>query len=60
MAGNNYKLLIQAQLDPSKIQAEIKALSGKSVLLVRTEFKQDDFAKFEKKLEEVTKSGKSR
>jgi TP901 family phage tail tape measure protein len=53
MAGNNYKLLLEAQLDPQKIQAQINALSNKSVMNIKMDFAQGDMAKFEAELEKI-------
>lgn len=53
MAGNNYKLLIEAQLDPAKIDAQIKALSDKSVMIIKTQFDKSDFSKFEGELAKI-------
>jgi len=53
MAGNNYRLLLEAQLDPQKIQAQINALSNKSVLNIKMNFAQGDMAKFEAELEKI-------
>jgi len=38
VAGNNYRLMLEAQLDPAKIQAQINALSNKSVLNIKMNF----------------------
>ena len=51
MAGNNYKLLLEAQLDPSKIQAQINALSNKNIFNIKMNFAENDMAKFEAELE---------
>lgn len=53
VAGNSYKLLLEAQLDPAKIQAQINSLSNKSVLNIKMNFAQGDMAKFESELEKV-------
>ncbi len=53
MAGNNYRLLLEAQLDPQKVQAQINALSNKSVLNIKMNFAQGDMAKFEAELEKI-------
>lgn len=53
VAGNSYKLLLEAQLDPAKIQAQINALSNKSVLNIKMNFAQEDMAKFESELEKI-------
>lgn len=52
-SGSNYKLLIEAQLDPSKVQSQIQALSSKSVLLIQTQFNQADFTKFQDELNRI-------
>src|SRR5690349_7591247 len=51
--ANNYKLLLEAQLDPKKVEAQIKALSDKSVMLIKTQFNQSDFKKFEGELAKI-------
>lgn len=53
VAGNNYRLMIEAQLDPAKIQAQINALSNKSVLNIKMNFAQGDMTKFEAELEKI-------
>jgi len=56
---NNYKLLLQAQLDPKNIGPQIRALSEKSVLLLRTEFDRSGMAKFEQALDEIKSKASS-
>jgi TP901 family phage tail tape measure protein len=59
MAGNNYRLLLEAQLDPQKIQAQINALSNKSVMNIKMNFAQGDMAKFEAELEKIKSEASS-
>lgn len=53
VAGNNYRLMLEAQLDPAKVQAQINALSNKSVLNIKMNFAQNDMTKFEAELEKI-------
>lgn len=53
VAGNNYRLMLEAQLDPAKIQAQINALSNKSVLNIKMNFVDEDMAKFESELDKI-------
>lgn len=53
VAGNNYRLMLEAQLDPAKIQAQINALSNKSILNIKMNFAQNDMAKFEAELDKI-------
>ena len=53
MAGSNYKLLLEAQLDSSAVQAQIAALSGKSVMIIKADFNTSQFSEFEAKLAEI-------
>ena len=59
MAGNNYKLLLEAQLDPSKIQAQINALSNKNIFNIKMNFTENDMAKFEAELEKIKSEASS-
>ena len=52
-SGNSYKLLLEAQLDPSKVEAQIKALSNKSVFYIKTQFNPQDMKKFEGELSKI-------
>lgn len=59
MAGNNYKLLLEAQLDPSKIQAQINSLSNKNIFNIKMNFAENDMAKFEAELEKIKSEASS-
>lgn len=60
MAGtNNYKLILEAQLDPKTVEAQIKALSGKNVLMIKAQFNQSDMKKFEAELEKIKEKASS-
>jgi hypothetical protein len=53
MAGNNYRIYLESLLDTSKVEAQIKALSSKSVLQLRTTFDKTDMDKFNRALEDI-------
>jgi TP901 family phage tail tape measure protein len=59
MAGNNYRLLLEAQLDPAKVQQQIKALSGKSIMNIKMQFAANDMDKLEKALDEIRNKASS-
>lgn len=60
MAGaNNYKLILETQLDPKKVEAQIKALSGKNVFNIKAQFNQADISRFEQQLNSIKEKAKS-
>lgn len=59
MAGNNYRLMLEAQFDPKKVQSQINALSSKSVMNIKMNFAQGDMAKFEADLDKIKSKASS-
>jgi len=57
MANTNYKLLIQAQLDPTKIQASIDAIQAKSKLSLNFQLNQNDLSKLQAELGKLEEAG---
>ena len=59
MAGSNYTLLVQAQIDPSKIQAQLNAFSDNKVVNIRLQMSGDALAKFDTELEKIKEKATS-
>jgi len=60
MAGtNNYKLVVQAELDPSKIEAQVKALGGKNILLMKMQLDPSGQKQFDDALAKIQEKAKS-
>lgn len=53
MANNNYRLYLEAKLDPKKLQTEITNLSTKNILFLKVDYRKGDFAKFEQELAKI-------
>ena len=57
MAGSNYKLLIEARLDPAQVQAQIAALSAKNQMLINVKFNTGDLANLKAQLDQIEAAG---
>jgi hypothetical protein len=59
MAGSssNYKILLEAQIDPSKVTAQIKAISTKNTILLNAKFDQGDLRNLNAQLDTLKKAG---
>jgi len=58
MAGtNNYKLLIEAQLNSSAVQSQITALQNKNKILLNVSFNTNDLSALSSELDKITSKG---
>jgi len=59
MAKNDYKLLLQAQIDPTTLDAQIKAVSQKSVLMIKAQLNTSDLGKLDGELNKIKEKAKA-
>ena len=60
MAGNNYKLLLQADLDSKMLEARLRLLSNKSEFLLKVKLQENDFTKkLEQEIERIKEKASS-
>ncbi len=57
MGNSNYKLILEATIDPSKISATIKAIQDKNKLVLNVGLKQGDLGKLEGVLGKIEQAG---
>ena len=58
-SGNNYKLLLRAEIDAKSLQAQIDAQSKKSVLILKMQLDPTSQSKFDAEMKKITDKAKS-
>jgi len=57
MASNNYRMLIEAQLDPKKVQSQVMALQNKTKLVLNFQLNTNDLKKLQGELDKLRNAG---
>src|SRR5258706_1035248 len=57
MANSTYKLLLEAQIDPKSLDAQIKAISTKNTIMLNVKFNPTDMSTLTAQLDKIKASG---